>query len=256
MNNRILLYVILGVIIIVCAIFLGGVVTSSSAIINDNSGGANINMREDILVVTGVGKVRAKPDVAYLNVGVRTVDKDARKAQEDNKDIMERIVNRLKSLNIDEKDIQTSAYNIWPRYNYRGNTEVLEGYEVENMIRIAVRDVDSVGNVLDAVSKEGANRSNSISFGVLDSDAIYKQTLEKAIEDAKGKAEVIAKKADVTVVKPLAIYEGNAPGQVFRDDIYNMVVMEDADASRASTVPISPGELEYEANVTIVYKTK
>ena len=45
------------------------------------------------------------------------------------------------------------------------------------------------------------------------------------------------------------------PRSGFRDDIYNMVVMEDADASRASTVPISPDELEYEANVTIVYKT-
>ena len=256
MNNRILLYVILGVIIIVCAIFLGGVVTSSSAIINDNSGGANINMREDILVVTGVGKVRAKPDVAYLNVGVRTVDKDARKAQEDNKDIMERIVNRLKSLNIDEKDIQTSAYNIWPRYNYRGNTEVLEGYEVENMIRITVHDVGSVGNVLDAVSKEGANRSNGISFGILDMDSIYKQALEKAIDDAKGKAEVMSKKAGVTLLKPLTIYEGNAPSQVFRDEMYNMGIMMDSDGERASSVPIASGELDIQAYVTIVYETR
>ena len=64
---------------------------------------------------------------------------------------MNTIMTKLSSLNIEEKDIQTSTYSIWPRYHYSNNRENLEGYEVENMLRITVRRIDSVGDVLDAI---------------------------------------------------------------------------------------------------------
>ena len=58
--------------------------------------------------------------------GVRTLDKDAKKAQDENKAIMNTIMTKLSSLNIEEKDIQTSTYSIWPRYHYSNNREDLE----------------------------------------------------------------------------------------------------------------------------------
>lgn len=262
MNNRKILYGVIGGILIIsllAVIGVGKIVSARGATnANINMEGNNAGVKENTLVVTGLGKVSIKPDVAYLTVGVQTMDKDAKKAQNDNKDVMNKVMNRLKSLKIEEKDIQTSAYNILPRYNYDGNKETLEGYEVENMIRITVRNVETVGDVLDAVSKEGANRSNGISFGVIDTDAIYKEALEKAIDDAKGKADTMSKKAGMTVEKPLSIYEGNESNQVFRDELMrnNSALKMDMGEVAGAGVPITAGELEIEANVTIVYKMK
>lgn len=258
MDNKRILYGIIGLLIAICIIAISGAISargSSSA--NLNTEGNSANMKENTLIVTGLGRVSVKPDVAYLNVGVRTIDKDAKKAQDENKIIMEKVMAKLKSFKIDEKDIQTSAYNVWPRYSYRDNREILEGYEVENLIRITLRKIDLVGEVLDAVYEEGANRSNSISFGVLDTDAVYKEALEKAMDDAKSKAEVMAKRAEVSIQKPLSIYEGKAPSQPYRDEwIYADMAKMSIEGERAGGVPIASGELEIEAHVTIVYQVR
>jgi len=258
MSKEKLLYGIIGILLTISLIAIYGTISARRvASIDLSRQGSSDNRKEDILVVTGLGKVSVKPDVAYLNVGVRTTDKNAKKAQDDNKDIMEKVMTKLKSLKIDEEDIQTTVYNIWPRYSYN-NGETLEGYEVENMIKITVRDIDSVGDVLDEVSKEGANRSIGIEFGILDSDIVYKQALEQAMDDAKNKAEVMSKNASMTIQKPLAIYEGNEASQVYIGDMMydtrSMMVLDDADS--IAEVPISSGELEIQANVTIVYETR
>jgi uncharacterized protein YggE len=255
MDNRKLIYMLVGVFLVISAVAITGIIAARGAIGSD----ANLNIeragdkvRNNTLTVTGTGKISVKPDVAYLEVGVRTLDKDAKKAQDENKAIMNTIMTKLSSLNIEEKDIQTSTYSIWPRYHYSNNRENLEGYEVENMLRITVRRIDSVGDVLDAISKEGANRSHGISFGILNTDAIYEQALEKAIDEAKSKAEVMANKAGVTIHKPLAIYEGNPPREIYpssMDGMYSVAYEMDGDGR----VPIAAGQLEIEAHVTIVY---
>ncbi|HZJ82835.1 MAG TPA: SIMPL domain-containing protein [Clostridia bacterium] len=256
MNNKILLYGVIGFALLLASIIaITSAVNAGSAKVAMDTQGTGIGTKYNILRVTGSGKVSVKPDVAYLNIGVRTLDQDAKKAQGDNKAIMEQIMSKLKSMKINEKDIQTSSYNIWPKYNYNNNKEVLEGYEVENMLSITIHEVESVGDVLDAVSKEGANRSNGINFGIIDRDTIYKQALEKAIDDASSKAEVMGKKAEVSIQKPLAIYEGNAPGEVYGDNMYPRNEMMSM-ASDVAGVPIASGELEIQANVTIIYGTK
>lgn len=261
--NKKMLFGIIGalLILIVCAIVITGEVRAgktSDAGINLTTEGANVNTKENTLRVTGQGTVSIKPDVAYLNVGVRTIDKDARKAQDDNKATMTKVLAKLSSLKIEDKDIQTTSYNIWPRYNYNGNREYLEGYEVENMIMITVHEVESVGDILDAVSQEGANRSYGINFGVLDTDSIYKQALEEAMEDAKSKAQVMGKKSDLVILKPLAIYEGSAPSQGYYPDAMYESNKFSMDQGRADTagVPIATGEFEINAYVTIVYQVK
>jgi uncharacterized protein YggE len=265
MNNKKLIYGIIGVLMVVCIIAISAIAIvrvinargSLGSNINLNTEGTEVKMKENTLSVVGLGKVNIKPDVAYLDVGVRTMDKDAKKAQDENKSIMNKIMAKLKALKIEEEDIQTSAYNIWPRYNYNGNKQILEGYEVENMVRVTVREIDSVGDILDGVSKEGANLSYGISFGVLDTDSVYKQALEKAIDDAKGKAEVMGKMAEVSIQKPLAIYEGNGYSASPKEPMNKTRLMADSiEAEAIQGVPIASGELEIQAYVTVIYEIK
>lgn len=244
--NKKFLYGAVGAILMVCIVIIS---SAASAQVEIQPISAALE-KENTLTATGIGKVTVKPDVAYIQMGVMTMDKDAQKAQEDNKATMNKVIAKLKSMGIDEKDIQTTTYNIYPQYNYQNNKQTLEGYQVENIVKVTVRNIDKVGNILDAAAKEGINRSYGINFGVLDTDAVYKQALQKAIDNAKGKAEVMAKQAGVTLKKPVAIYEGSASENVSRQAGMALDMM----MANVNAVPISSGELEIQANVVVVYQ--
>jgi len=246
--NKKIFYGTVAAILLVCMVIIS---SAASAQVETVQPIAAID-KENILTATGTGKVSIKPDVAYIEMGVMTMNKDAQKAQEDNKNTMNKVIAKLKSMGIDEKDIQTSAYNINPQYNYYDNKQTLEGYQVENIVKVTVRNIDKVGDILDAAAKEGINRSYGIRFGVLDTDSVYKQALQKAIDNAKGKAEVMAKQAGVTLKKPVAIYEGDAPVNIYQRSGIAFDMGEKA--SLAASVPISSGELEIHANVVVVYQ--
>jgi len=248
--NKKFLYGAIGTILMLCLII--GTNVASGQI--ESAQSVEANNTENILTVTGVGKVNVKPDVAYIEMGVTTMDKDAQKAQESNKTTMNKVVAKLKSMGIEEKDIQTSTYNIYPEYSYQDNKQILEGYRVENIVRVTVRNIDKVGDILDAAAKEGINRSYGISFSVLDTDGVYKQALQKAIDNAKGKAEVMAKQAGVVLKKPIAIHEGSTPQTLYNYTRTGVIFDEKAAVAQAAGVPISSGQLEIQANVTIVYQ--
>ncbi|NLJ40867.1 MAG: SIMPL domain-containing protein [Clostridiales bacterium] len=254
MDNKKMLYGLIGVLALVCIAALIGVLTTRGTVsASPGTGTTEADKEVDTLKVTGLGKVSIKPDIAYLNVGVRTINKDAKVAQEENKKIMEKVMTKLKALKIEEKDIQTSAYNIWPRYNYYDNKETLEGYEVENMVTVTLRKVESVGDVLDGISEAGANMSYGISFGIEDTETAYKDALEKAIEDAKGKAETMSNKAGVSIIRLLNMVEGTTPDYYPRAPGNYDMAME---AEQSRSVPIAVGELEIQANVTVFYQIK
>lgn len=249
--NKKILYGIIGSILMVCLIIGTNAVSPQ---VKPVQAAADYEA-ENILTAGGVGKVNVKPDVAYVEMGVMTMNKDAQKAQEDNKTTMNKVITKLKSMGIDEKDIQTTTYNISPQYNYQNNKQTLEGYRVENVVRVTVRNIDKVGDILDAGAKEGINRSYGITFSVLDTDGVYKQALQKAIDNAKGKADVMAKQSGVTLKKPVAIYEGNAPQSIYQYQRTGISYdMAEKELAAAAGIPISSGELEIQANVTVVYQ--
>lgn len=247
--NKKILYGAIGAILMVCLIIGTGAASAQVGSVQTVTA-----EKENILTANGTGKVTIKPDIAYIEMGVMTINKDAQKAQEDNKNTMSKVLTKLKSMGIEDKDIQTSTYNIYPQYSYQNDKQTLEGYQVENMVKVTVRNIDKVGDILDAVAKEGINRTYGISFGLLDTDAAYKQALQKAIDNARGKADVMAKQAGVTLKKPVAIYEGSAPQSVYQYEKRVGVAYDMGEEARASSIPISSGELEIEANVTVVYE--
>lgn len=219
----------------------------------------NVYMKENILTALGTGKITLAPDVAYVQVGVETLMKDAKKAQEDNAQSMKKVVDKLKAMGIEDKDIQTSNYHVSVEYDYNNNRRTLVGYRVLNTVRVTLRDVEKVGDVLSGVHEEGANYSYGISFALQDRETTYKEALQKAIDDAKAKADIMAKQAGVKLKNPVAIYEGSAPQGVYQyqrdyaDAEYESMKMALDTASWS--VPISQGEIEIYATATVVYRT-
>ncbi|MFZ5967293.1 MAG: SIMPL domain-containing protein [Bacillota bacterium] len=216
---------------------------------------ASAEKEANIISVQGEGKVKVKPDTAYITLGVETQNKDAKKAQSENAKKMSNIMASLKGLGIKEEDIQTTQYNIYPNHQYNPTTgkSYIDGYTVRNMVKVVVRDIEAAGTVIDAVAQNDSNIINNIQLGINDTSKYYLEALKKATENAEGKAKAMAEAVGVTISEPSKIVELGASSPV----IYNY--MDNAMAKRemlqdAASTEISAGMLEVTASVNVEYQ--
>ncbi|MGP1908606.1 SIMPL domain-containing protein [Metabacillus sp. JX24] len=145
------------------------------------------------LSVRGMGKVETAPDTAVLQLAVVTMDKDVTAAQEENKRRVNQLIRALAAMGIDEKQIETISYTVFPQYDYSAGSEpVLKGYEAVNTLSVRTRDLDTVGSIYDAAFANGANRSDSLQFFLSDQQKWINQVLDLAAKQALEKAEAIA----------------------------------------------------------------
>jgi len=201
-----------------------------------------------LVSVQGVGEVTVKPDVATINIGVETQDKDAAFAQKSNARLMEDVSKAIKALGIKEKDLQTSQYNIYKNRNY-GDDKKEEYYVVSNTLTVTVNDITKVGAVIDASSKAGANKINSINFSVKDESVYYQQALKNAMASAKGKASSIMSTYGKKPGMPYSVSEANYYGGAVRAN-YSMDM---AVAKESVATPIESGDLTITANISVQY---
>ncbi|TZE82800.1 SIMPL domain-containing protein [Calorimonas adulescens] len=209
---------------------------------------ASADDAKNVITVNGEGVIKAKPDMAYINLGVETKGKTAKEAQDSNADTMGKVIQALKGMGITENDIRTTNYNIYPEqyFDDKTNQSKISGYHVTNMVEVTVRDVDKVGSVIDATGNAGANIMYGVSFTISDNSAYYQQALQLAAKDARSKAEGIAKGLGVNLGTPLRIVEQSNSGGT----VYNI---NQSQAMKAGGTPITSGELEIKAQITVDY---
>jgi uncharacterized protein len=203
------------------------------------------------LNVNGVGQVYLTPDIAYIYVGVHTEDATASEAVEANKAQTNAVIEALKAAGVDEKDIRTTNFSIWPSQQYGPDGTVVGNVVmVDNNVYVVVRDLDGLGDLLDSVITAGANSINSIQFDVADKTEAVKEARAKAVEDAKTQAGELAGTADVTLGEiqsisffdnsPYPMYDGKGGG----GGMY----------AEAAAVPIQPGQLSISVSVSVTYE--
>ena len=204
--------------------------------------------------VTGTGDVTVTPDIATLRLGVAFQAATVDEAQSQATEAMNKVMQALEDSGIDKKDIQTQYYNIrqvteWDRIK---EEEKVVGYRVTNTVTAKIRDVDKTGTIIDDVVKAGGDltRIDSISFSVDDPSVYYEEAREKAMADAKARAENLAKLGGVSLGKPTYISESTVTPYPISKDV--MVEAGMAVPAPAPT-PISPGEQEVTINVQIAY---
>ena len=165
--------------------------------------------------VNGIGRVTIVPDMATVNIGVRSEAEAVSDALEANTAQANAISRALKALGIEEKDIQTSNFNIYPNDRWNPMTGEVEGryFVVENSVNVTVRELSSLGEVLNTVVEAGANSIFGISFNVEDRSAAVAEARDLAIADAKAKAEAIAASAGVQLgeIISISVYESGMP---------------------------------------------
>ena len=210
----------------------------------------NLSSQQEGIWVTGQGKVTAVPDIVTLSLGVEAQEATVAEAQSQAAEAMNEVMAALTDNGVAEKDIQTQYFSIRQvtKWDREEEEEVVVGYRVTNMVTAKIRDIDKAGAIIDAVAEAGGDltRINSIGFSIDDPSAYYEVAREKAIADAKAKAEQLAELADVTLGKPTYISEG-IPYPIYPRSAYEEAGMP------APETPISPGEMEITLTIQVAY---
>ena len=203
-----------------------------------------------VISVTGEGKAAAPPDMAVIRTGVVTYRPTATEALSANNESMKKILEVLKTFNIASKDIQTSGFNVSPesKRDERGRTQPeIIGYRVTNQASVKVRNLDDLGKVLDSLVRAGSNQLSGVSFGLEDPTSILNQARNRAVADARSRAELYAQAAGVQLGKVLTISE--QPIEMPRPQPFvRAMAMESV-----SSVPVATGEQEVHARIHMVF---
>lgn len=204
--------------------------------------------------VTGEATISVPPDQAQLDAGVTTDAKTAREASDANNVTMGKVLAALKAAGIAEKDYQTSRLSLQPQFANRPPSSPtappsIVGYHASNRVTIRLHDVSKVASVIDILVGAGANDIGGINFSVSQASKLLDDAREKAVADARRKAEIYAKAAGVTLGAPLSISEvGSAPVPMFRAKM--------AAAGFAAPTPVAQGEETLTVNVSVSWSIK
>ena len=203
------------------------------------------------ITVVGRGKVSLVPDVAEINVGAEASGSTVSEAKAEVDGRMEAIVVALKEMGVTDEEIQTSHYSIYyerepyyPVAREEGPQEAEGVYRVSNMLRVTIKEIEQVGQILDAVVEAGANQMYGVSFTISDDESWQSDAREKAMADARVRAEDLAGLAGVKLGEVLSVSEviGSAP-----------IVVEREMAAAYGGGGIAPGELEISLQIQVTF---
>jgi uncharacterized protein YggE len=209
--------------------------------------GSPLATQSDVVTVNGQGSVSITPDTALAQVGVEARAPQLNDALADATQRMTQVLESVRALGIDSKDVSTSRVAIEPiaapRRN-EGDPVRIDGYRVGNTAQVRIRDVRMVGRVLDAVVRAGANTIGSLAFTVSDRTAVEAQARALAVRDAATKAQQLAEAAGVRLGPLLTLTEQGIgrPMPVARG------------VAAMASMPVEPGEVEVSVLVEARYR--
>ena len=193
--------------------------------------------------------VKSEPDLATVSAGVTTQARTAVEAMRLNASQMDAVIRRIKSLGVDEEDIQTTGINLNAQYDYdrTQQRQIFRGYQVSNRVSVTLRDIDATGEVLDALVAAGATDLGGPGFSRENDDEAKAQARRAALESARAQAMEYASWAGYSGLRLLEVNETISSGRPM-PMLRTMAVEEAADAS----TPVQPGLVS--SNVTLTVK--
>jgi len=200
--------------------------------------------------VTGEASISVPPDLAQIDSGVTTEAKTAREASEANNKAMAGVLQALKNSGLAEKDIQTSRLSLSPQSVPGRNPNApfqITGYRASNRVTVTIRDITKVADTIDVLVGAGANEISGISFAVSKASKLLDDARAEAMADARRKAEIYAKAANITLGAPVSISEETAPGPV----PYRKMA-----GAMAASAPVALGEETLRVSVSVSYELK
>ncbi|MCC7207832.1 MAG: SIMPL domain-containing protein [Anaerolineae bacterium] len=198
------------------------------------------------ITVNGVGTVSISPDTAYIRVGVDVVNAALSEALSSARTGMEAVMAALTGAGIAPEDIQTDQYTVFREDRFEPTTNTSANvFRVINIVRVTVRNVDQVADVLNAAVDAGANAINSVEFGVADVRPTESSARTLALDDARARAAELAAAVGGTLGEVLTIQEtgGFVPFDQFARGM----------GGGGGAGPVSPGSLQVSVSLVVTF---
>ena len=147
-----------------------------------------------VVRVSGTGEVKATPDEVFIDLAVEALAATAKASGEQNAQKMEKVLAALVASGLARKELQTRAYSVYPEYAPTdGNQKPrLQGYRSNNTVTVHLTDLTRAGPTLDKALGAGANRVDSVRFGLTQADAAQAEALRRAVARARASAQAVA----------------------------------------------------------------
>ena len=204
--------------------------------------------------VSGEGIVETSPDRATISVGVVSRDKDASKVQAESARTATEILNSVVALGVERKNIRTGNYTF--RQVFRTNDKgkrIFDGYEVNNTVTIVVDDIKIVGKVIDAALSHGANKVDSLQFGLRDKKNFQLEAIQLATRDARAKAEIVARELGRSIIGVRSVSVNSVSISTPRH--YKLAMLDYGNVEEENfETPIEGGNLTCSASVNVDFE--
>ena len=212
----------------------------------------NREKTEKTVRVSGTGIVAGDPDLVVLSIGVSVERDSVKQARTEAAEAMAGVIESLKGNGLLDEDIQTQHFSIHQQYDWSKGRREFRGYSVTNTVSAKIRDLDTVGNVIDDAAEAGGDlvEINSIQFTIDDPTKLKMQARVAAMQDAQTKAQTLATEGGVTLGKPISISES---GDFYAPRPVNLEFAFADDAAAVET-PIQSGQLQISVTVSVIYE--
>lgn len=226
----------------------------------------------NIISVSGHGEAVGVPDVATFSFSVTSLKPTVAAAQEEATAKIGAITEYLADAGVEEKDIKTSDYSVYPQYEYQNSVcpaatagaavycpagrQILRGYEVRQTTSVKVRDTEKAGELLAGVGEKGATEVSGLNFTFDDPDQIQAEARDSAITNAKEKAEVLARSLGVRLVRVVSYSEDGYPYPMYDSRIMYSANEAGAQAVKATAPDISVGQNKVTSDVSVTYEIR
>ncbi|MTH99513.1 SIMPL domain-containing protein [Roseibium sp. RKSG952] len=203
------------------------------------------------ITVSGTGTALAEPDMATITLGVTNENAQASDAMKATSDAVAQILARLNDMGIEARDVQTRDLSLSPvwagRHNPDGEAPKISGFVASNRVFVRVRDLSNLGEIMDAVIRDGANDFGGLSFDVQEPKPLEAKARAEAVADATAKAEQLAQAAGITLGSVVSITDQGGGARP-------MMQMREMSFADAGSVPVAGGEVGVSVNISMVFE--
>lgn len=208
--------------------------------------------------VSGRGSVEVDADNATIVLSVITRGKDVGAAAKENAEKMTSVQEAVIALGISKDNISTEGYTIDQETSYTNGKVIYGDYVTTNRIKVFVKDLSIIGEVIDSALKAGANQLSSFQYGISDKDAYVKQARTLAVQNAHDAANLIATTSGALLGKVITLSEHTNNYSVYNYKALAASMTEAATDTAMNEVstPISAGKTTISFTVDAVYELK
>jgi len=202
------------------------------------------------ITVSGFGDAFGRPDIARIEMGVDIANENVGEAFSQANTVMNEVIAAIVATGTAQEDVQTSGINMWAEDRYNPETGEPTGvrlYHVSNTVRVTVRDVEQVEEVISAAVEAGANNVYGLSFGIDDTDSLEQEARVEALDNARTRAEQLATAIGATLGAPIIVNETYGGGGIA------MPYSLDRAQGGGGGAPVEPGQSSVSVQVQVTY---